>query len=108
MLAWSSEDDHLRSRVIVYHSLLGKTACISWDSLDQQFSVSHTNRRPNRTSEPNLGRYVESPCHGVPTKLGQEYAMDRVLIQQQLSRELEDGTVRSIIQTSMSYMTQLD
>jgi hypothetical protein len=59
-------------------------------------------------SEPNLGRYVESLCHGVPRKLGQESAMGRVLIQQQLSREPQDGTVRGIVPTSMSYMTQLD
>jgi hypothetical protein len=44
-------------------------------------------------SEPNLGRHVESLCHGTPSMLGQESTLGRVLIQQQLPRELENGTI---------------
>jgi hypothetical protein len=40
--------------------------------------------------------------------LGQEYAMGRVLIQQQLPNEFEDGTIRGMIWTSISYTAQLD
>jgi hypothetical protein len=47
MLAWSSEDDHLRSRVIVCRSLLGATARIPVDSFDSQFGLSSVDGWPN-------------------------------------------------------------
>jgi hypothetical protein len=63
---------------------------------------------PNRTSEPNLGRHVESLCHGLPRKLGQESTLGQVLIQQQLPRESKNGTIWGSLWTTMLYTAQLD
>jgi hypothetical protein len=47
MLAWSSKDNHLQSRVVVYRSLLGATARVPGDSFDSQFGLLSTDGRPN-------------------------------------------------------------
>jgi hypothetical protein len=44
-------------------------------------------------SKPNHGGYVKGLCGGIPKKLGQEFVMGRVLIQQQLPRESNDFEV---------------
>jgi hypothetical protein len=44
-------------------------------------------------SEPNPLGYVKALCDGISRELGQEFAMGRVLVQQQLPRVFEDGTV---------------
>jgi hypothetical protein len=44
-------------------------------------------------SKPNPGGYVTSLFDVISRELGQEFAMGRDLIQQQLPREFEDGTV---------------
>jgi hypothetical protein len=44
-------------------------------------------------SKPNYGGYVTGLCDGISGELGQEFAMGRVLVQQQLPRESEDGTI---------------
>jgi hypothetical protein len=47
MLTQSSEDDNLRPRFIVCHSLLGATAHVPRDSLDPQFDLSPIEGWPN-------------------------------------------------------------
>jgi hypothetical protein len=47
MLARSSEEDHLRLRVTVYHSLLGATTHVPQDSFNPQFGLSSTDGQPN-------------------------------------------------------------
>jgi hypothetical protein len=42
MSARSFKDDHLRSRVVVCHSLLGATAHVPHDLFDPQFDLSPT------------------------------------------------------------------
>jgi hypothetical protein len=44
-------------------------------------------------SKPNSGGYVMSLCDGIFRELGQEFVTGRVLVQQQLPRESEDGTI---------------
>jgi hypothetical protein len=44
-------------------------------------------------SKPNPGGYIMGLCGGISRELGQEFAMGRVLVQQQLPREFEDGTI---------------
>jgi hypothetical protein len=87
------KDNNLRPRVTVCRSLLGATTCVPRDSPDPQFILPPTNGWPNRVSQPDLGRHAESLCHGVPRKLGQESALGRVLIQQQLPGEYKNGTI---------------
>jgi hypothetical protein len=45
---------------------------------------------------------------GTSWKLGSEFSLGRILLQQPLPREFKDGTVRSVIQTPMPHSTQLD
>jgi hypothetical protein len=44
-------------------------------------------------NESNPGGHVVGLCDGISRELGQEFTMGRVLVQQQLPRESEDGTV---------------
>jgi hypothetical protein len=64
MSARSSKDDYLQLRVAVCRSLLGATAHVPRDSLDSQFSLSPTDRLPNRESKSNYGRYDKGLCDG--------------------------------------------
>jgi hypothetical protein len=56
--AWSSQDNHFWSRVVVCRSLLGATARVSRDSLDSQFGLSPPDGWPNRESQLNSRRYA--------------------------------------------------
>jgi hypothetical protein len=64
MYAWSSEDNHLWSRVVVCCSLLGAVAHVPQDSLDPQFGLLPTDGWSNRASEPNSGGYAEGMHDG--------------------------------------------
>jgi hypothetical protein len=87
MFIWGPEDNNLRSRVVVCRSLLRATTRIPRDSHDPLFNLPPTDRWSNRASQPDLRRHAESLCHRVPRKLGQEAALGRVLVQQQLPGE---------------------
>jgi hypothetical protein len=66
---------------------------IPWDSLDPHFGLPPTDGWPNGASQPDFGRHAKSMCHGVLRKLGQESALGRVLVQQQLPGESKNGTI---------------
>jgi hypothetical protein len=93
MVARSSKDDNLQWRFAVCHSLLVATAGVPRNSLDPQFALPPTDGWSNEASQLDLGRHAEILCHGVPRKLGQESALGRVLVQQQLPEESENGTI---------------
>jgi hypothetical protein len=93
MFTWGFEHDNLRSRFTVCRSLLGATPRVPRNSLDPQFGLPPIDGWPNGASQLDLRRHVESLCHGVPGKLGQESTLGRVLLQQQLPGEYENGTI---------------
>jgi hypothetical protein len=47
-------------------------------------------------------------CDRISRELGQEFAVGRVLVQQQLPRESGDGTIQSAIWMLMTHSTLLD
>jgi hypothetical protein len=51
VLSRTSEDDNLRLRFIIYHSLLGATARVPQDSFDPQFGLSFADRWSNGASQ---------------------------------------------------------
>jgi hypothetical protein len=51
---------------------------------------------------------TDSLCFGTSRKLESKFALGQILLQQQLSRESKDATVRSVIRTLMPHPTQLD
>jgi hypothetical protein len=82
MLTQSSKDDNLRPRFTVCRSLLGATARVPRDLPDPQFSLSPTDRWPNRASQPNTQGYAKSMCSGTSRELGSEFTLGRILLQQ--------------------------
>ena len=74
-----------------------------WKSLHKalgtclDYSLSPTDRRIDRTSEPDIRRHVVSLCTHLWERLGKETIVCRILLQQQLPSKLKNGTIRSLV-----------
>ena len=97
MLAWYSKEDNIGQRHLIYFSFLAAAPWSFGYSLEIQFSLSPANRWPDWENQPDSWGYVESLCFARSVRLGQEITICGVLLQQQLSSQSEDVTIRSAL-----------
>src|SRR6185503_3940388 len=66
---WNFKDNHFGPGYSIHSPVLGTFSCRSWYTTDPQFSLSSSDRWPDRENQSDSGGYAQGVCTHLQSKM---------------------------------------